>query len=113
MVDVVVGAAIAAVAAVCVKRSSASAPAVGIEKFVYVWKLDAVVPVTLKTVPRQPATSVVADVGQSTASPIVPARAPAAVHCATVTSEHADEPVTDVVPSGHGNCVAAAVPIGQ
>ena len=112
MVDDDVGAAIAAVAAVCVKRSSAAAPAVGIEKFVYVWKLDAV-PVTLKAVPRQPVTSVVAVVGHCAASPIVPVFAPAAVHCATVTSEHADEPVTDVVPSGHGNCVAAAVPIGQ
>jgi hypothetical protein len=112
LVDADFGAAIAAVAAVCVKRSSAAAPAVGIEKFVYVWKLDAV-PVTLKAVPRQPVRSVVAVVGHSTASPIVPALAPEAVHCATVTSEQAEEPGSDVVPAGQGNCVAATVPIGQ
>ena len=112
MVDELVGAEIAAVAAVCVKRSSAAAPAVGIEKFVYVEKDDAG-PVTLKSVPRQPVRSVVAVVGQRTASPIVPALAPEAVHCATVTSEQAEDPGSDVVPAGHGYCVEELVPSGQ
>ena len=75
----VVGAAESAVALVWPKRSSAAAPAVGTEKAAYVEKVEAV-PVTLRTVPRQPATNEVAVVGQFTESPIVSALAPAADH---------------------------------
>jgi hypothetical protein len=88
------------------------APAVGTEKFAYVAKL-VVTPDTLSVEFRQPTTKDVEPAGHVTALPIEFSPLPAAVHCATVTSVHADEPVTDVVPAGHGYCVAALVPGGQ
>lgn len=108
----VVGAAASAVEFVWPKRSSAAAPAVGTEKAAYVEKVVAA-PVTLRTVPRQPATNEVAVVGQFTESPIVSALAPAADHWATVMSVHALAPASEEDPRGQGNCKAEDVPSGQ
>ncbi len=67
----------------------------------------------MMTVPRHPATYDVAPDGQLTASPMVSALAPAAVHCATVMSVQALAPASEEEPMGHGNCVAEDVPRGQ